>query len=192
MSIGNVHLCGGGPDETSITKSSYTMEDLENIKIETLEKLVGYDVDIILGDFNSDAMVIRSPGTTSNENYLLSKGGIWNRSTIYEWNMSPYLFLQDNYYNRVPNWKTTSYFGGCPDNIFYRPGINLENHGILDLILPENMGYHQYAEATDHNGIYASFSTDPLQDSSVSDSFDSTSESLTDINSDDCSKDEPV
>lgn len=180
ISIGNVHLCGGFFDEKYLTNSDYDIEDLENIKVESLEELIGLDVDIILGDFNSDALILNNNNLANNEEYLLKQGGIWNQSSIYEWNIAPYSFLQDNYYDRVPNWKTTSYFGGSIDNIYYRPGIDLYNYGILNFVLPRSKGYQKYDGASDHNGIYAVFNLLAYDDKFSQISIDSSS------SSDDC------
>ena len=102
IKIANVHLCGGGPDERTYGNTQLkTPEELKSIRIEPLKRIIAKNVDIVLGDFNSDLGYYLNYKNDSNtplpaqQHKFLKKLG-WHDNMITAWNIAPFVFLTEN------------------------------------------------------------------------------------------------
>ena len=164
IKIANVHLCGGGPDERTYGISeSKNPNKLTSIKIEPLKRVINRDVDIVLGDFNSDLGYYLNYKNDNNttlpaqQKIFLKELG-WDDNMITAWNIAPFVFLTDHGFelarlndsNGILS-KTSQKGNNTPDAIWYKKSkVTLKNNTIalIDLLT---------TGASDHNGIYAEF-----------------------------------
>jgi hypothetical protein len=162
IKIANIHLCGGRFDEGTHQKCNNPPNSLDcqieltNIKNESIAAVVSADVDIILGDFNSDVNnYINGTPLEVQRKYLEKKN--WTLKQINTWNTAPFEYLTKAGFKLVQPEDQTSWFGGTPDVIWYNP---LKYKYIFNNII--DMGattaISQKSGASDHNGVMAQFS----------------------------------
>lgn len=118
--IANVHLCGGGPDESEAARS--TEYELIKMKEETLKLLLEKSSpSLIVGDFNSDLNHFHTKiGNPEHIKYLKNKD--WTSNKIKIWNFTPFQFMKKMGLSYAMNGdyvKPTSFSGTTPDAIWY-------------------------------------------------------------------------
>lgn len=158
IKIANIHLCGGRFDESDkIGKMLIgNLKDIRKRKNEILEKLVKmYNVDIIVGDFNSDINCYINNGILQKDHLKYLQKISPNKSMdIYkEWNIAPFNYLNKNEYALAfkfdSNKKYTSIYKNHPDSVWYKNELfNVNHYEYVDLIK---------LNLSDHNGIYTNF-----------------------------------
>lgn len=164
IKIGIVHLCGGRFDEahfTTILKEnkikdiSTKIDKIKEIKEEQINKMIAENVDIILGDFNSD--IEHYLGTLNYKQQKYFKDIEFDDNMIEVWNKKPFELLEEyssvcgdiDNCKKFYNTNHTSKFETSPDAIYYNnKKLTVNNHKIIDLLTNE---------LSDHNGIYAEF-----------------------------------
>ena len=164
IKIGIVHLCGGRTDENvfagilaSLTDINEKKKKIKQIKEEQIQKMIHQDVDIILGDFNSDIEHYLGNSNQKNMEYLEKK--LLDHDIIDFYNKVPFDLLEKSGYNLLCGDKQnslifyiphTSVYGTSPDAIYYKSTkLIVNDFKIIDLLT---------GELSDHNGIYADFS----------------------------------
>jgi hypothetical protein len=192
LKIGIVHLCGGIHDEKGINNQLAKITDenqddefykeviekmeidttdrdfikLIKMKCENIKKLIDYNVDIILGDFNSDIENFLGTSNESQVNYL--KEFKLSDEQIKIWNIIIYELLNDKgYYNICGNnddcltfYKQlhTTIHKTSPDAIYYKKtNLDIIKYNIIDLIRSKTKDGKLVGEYSDHNAIYAKF-----------------------------------
>jgi hypothetical protein len=164
IKIGIVHLCGGKYDEPAfiqkiteqgISTNNEIIQEIRKIKEEQIQKMIDKNVDIILGDFNSDIEHYLGTLNTKQQGYFNNIN--FHDYMIEAWNKIPFTLLKDNYYLPVCNETCTTFYtphtsvyGTSPDAIYYKSTkLIVNDFKIIDLLT---------GELSDHNGIYADFS----------------------------------
>jgi hypothetical protein len=128
---------------------------LRKIKSEQIKIMIDNNVDIIVGDFNSDFEYFLGYKNEEQIKFLKSNG--FDDDKINEWNTFIYKLLIKNGYNIICTDKCkefyetqhTSIYGISPDVIFYNEHkLSVNQYEIINIIR---------GKYSDHNGIYADF-----------------------------------
>lgn len=128
---------------------------LKKIKIEQIKDMIDNNVDIILGDFNSDFEY--HLGIENEDQIYFFLKNKFDTDMISIWNKSIFELLEKNKYisfctdkcNDLYNKMHTSINGTSPDVIYYKPDkLNINQYELVDLL---------HNRFSDHNGIYANF-----------------------------------
>ncbi len=158
LKIGVVHLCGGTFDELVINNPNKSnINTFKKIKIEIIEQMINKNVDIILGDFNSDFEYFLGTHNQRQINYLKSNAK-FDDEQIKLWNAYIYEVLNKHKYKPICHNKCkklyekhhTSIYEISPDVIYYK-NTNLTIKDEYEII---NLIHDNYS---DHNAIYANF-----------------------------------
>ena len=124
-------------------------------KCEQIKIMIDNNVDIILGDFNSDFEYFLGNKNKKQIEFLREKG--FDTDAIDTWNKYIYKLLQNKGYEIICNDNCdklysehhTSIFQISPDVIYYKPGkLNINQYELINIIR---------GKYSDHNGIYANF-----------------------------------
>jgi ribA/ribD-fused uncharacterized protein len=151
--LGNVHLCGGGPDERALVWSDTSA--LVTLKSKIAQALVNASVDVVAGDFNSDVHhFLRDRVNVKQSKFLTGIG--WKEENIKIWNCTPFEVLENAGYKLAPVETQTSFFGGTPDVMWYRRWLRVSSKQKIDMGAIE--ADTQVSGTSDHDGIATTFS----------------------------------
>jgi hypothetical protein len=193
LKIGIVHLCGGNFDEEKIKSQLAKITDdnqddkfyervikkmiidttdrdfikLIKMKCENIKKLIDDNVDIILGDFNSDIENFLGTINESQVTYLTDLN--LSDEQIKIWNTFIYELLNDKGYYNICGKKEdcltfykklhTTIHKTSADAIYYKKtNLDIIKYNIIDLIGNKiDTSGKLVGEYSDHNAIYAKF-----------------------------------
>jgi len=146
-------------NEAKLQSEITELTKIKKMKSEQIKKMIDNNVDIILGDFNSDFELFLGINSEELINYFRNEAKLDDKQ-IKIWNTYIYNLLKKKQYYNICEKKSncidfykkrhTSIYNSSPDVIYYKKQhLEVINYEIINIIR---------GNYSDHNGIYASFS----------------------------------